>query len=70
MQVTRGDGSVIAYEVVGEPDATPVLFCHGPADSRLYARAIPGARLQLHPGQGHFSILGAGREMLAPLTGS
>jgi pimeloyl-ACP methyl ester carboxylesterase len=37
MQVRRGDGSVIAVEVVGEPGAAPVLFCHGLADSRLSA---------------------------------
>jgi len=29
---------------------------------------IPGAQLQLHPGHGHFSILGAAREMLAALA--
>ena len=40
MQVTRADGSVIAYEVVGEPDAAPVLFCHGLADSRLSTRVF------------------------------
>jgi pimeloyl-ACP methyl ester carboxylesterase len=38
MQVRRGDGSVIAVQVVGEPGAAPVLFCHGLADSRLSAR--------------------------------
>ncbi len=38
MEVRRGDGSVIAVEVVGEPAAAPVLFCHGLADSRLSAR--------------------------------
>ncbi len=37
MEIGRGDGSVIALEVVGEQDATPVLFCHGLADSRLSA---------------------------------
>jgi pimeloyl-ACP methyl ester carboxylesterase len=37
MEVRRPDGSVIAVEVVGEQDATPVLFCHGLADSRLSA---------------------------------
>ena len=40
MEVRRGDGSVIAVEVVGEPDAAPVLFCHGLADSRLSARLL------------------------------
>jgi len=37
MELRRGDGSVIAVEVIGEPDAAPVLFCHGLADSRLSA---------------------------------
>jgi pimeloyl-ACP methyl ester carboxylesterase len=37
MELRRGDGKVIAVEVVGEQDATPVLFCHGLADSRLSA---------------------------------
>jgi pimeloyl-ACP methyl ester carboxylesterase len=42
-----------------------VLARHSP---RLFAAAIPGAQLQLHPGHGHFSILGAAREILAPLA--
>ena len=55
--------------------AVPTSIHHGDADTtvplqhaRLYAEAIPGARLHLHPGHGHFSILGAAREMLAPLA--
>jgi hypothetical protein len=40
-----------------------------PQQARLYAKAISGAQLRLHPGQGHFSIFGAVREILAPLTG-
>jgi pimeloyl-ACP methyl ester carboxylesterase len=55
----------------------PTSIHHGDADTtvppqhaRLYAREIPDAQLRLHPGQGHFSIFGAIREMLAPLTGS
>jgi hypothetical protein len=54
----------------------PTLICHGDADTtvppqhaRLFAGAIPGAQLQLHPGHGHFSIVGAAQEMLAPLAG-
>ena len=35
MEIRRRDGSVIAVDVVGEPDAALVLFCHGLADSRL-----------------------------------
>jgi pimeloyl-ACP methyl ester carboxylesterase len=54
----------------------PTWVHHGEADTtvppehaRLYAAAIPGARLHLHPGHGHFSILTAAREMLAPICG-
>jgi pimeloyl-ACP methyl ester carboxylesterase len=47
MQVNRGDGSVIAYEVAGEPDAPPVLFCHGLADSRLSAHLFTQAAREL-----------------------
>jgi pimeloyl-ACP methyl ester carboxylesterase len=38
MEIRRGDGSVIACEVAGEPGAALVLLCHGLADSRLSAR--------------------------------
>src|SRR5258708_27920770 len=45
MEVRRGDGSVIAVEVAGEQGETPVLFCHGLADSRLSAHLFtPAAR--------------------------
>jgi pimeloyl-ACP methyl ester carboxylesterase len=37
VELRRGDGSVIALEVIGARDAAPVLFCHGLADSRLSA---------------------------------
>ena len=40
MEVRRGDGTVIACEVVGAAGATPVLFCHGLADSRLSAYSL------------------------------
>ena len=53
----------------------PASIHHGDADTtvpaqhaRLFAAAIPGAQLQLHPGHGHFSILAAARQMLAPLA--
>src|SRR5215470_2020097 len=53
----------------------PASIHHGNADTtvpprhaRLYAEAIPGAQLHLYPGHGHFSILAAAREMLAPLA--
>jgi pimeloyl-ACP methyl ester carboxylesterase len=54
----------------------PTVVCHRDADTtvppqhdRLFADAIPGAQLEFHPGHGHFSIVGAAREMLAPLAG-
>jgi pimeloyl-ACP methyl ester carboxylesterase len=54
----------------------PTSVHHGEADTtvppehaRRYAEAIPGARLHVHPGHGHFSILTAAREILAPLAG-
>ena len=53
----------------------PTSIHHGDADTtvpprhaQLFAEVIPGAQLQLHPGHGHFSILGAAREMLAALA--
>jgi pimeloyl-ACP methyl ester carboxylesterase len=56
--------------------SVPTSVHHGEADTtvppghaRLYAEAIPGAQLHLHPGHGHFSILTAAREMLAPICG-
>jgi pimeloyl-ACP methyl ester carboxylesterase len=36
----RPDGGVVAVELVGRTDATPVLRCHGLADSRLSARRL------------------------------
>ena len=47
MEVRRGDGSVIAVEVVGERGAAPLLFCHGLADSRLSARLFAPAAGEL-----------------------
>src|SRR5260221_11840773 len=47
MEVRRGDGSVIALEVAGEQGATPLLFCHGLADSRLSARLFTHAAREL-----------------------
>ena len=53
----------------------PTSIQHGDADTtvrprhaQLFAEVIPSAQLQLHPGHGHFSILGATREMLAALA--
>jgi pimeloyl-ACP methyl ester carboxylesterase len=54
----------------------PTWVHHGDADTtvpvqhaELFAAAIPGARLQLHPGHGHFSILDATRDILAAVSG-
>jgi pimeloyl-ACP methyl ester carboxylesterase len=53
----------------------PTSIHHGDSDTtvppghaRLFAETIPGAQLHLHPGHGHFSVLGATRQMLAALT--
>jgi hypothetical protein len=37
--------------------------------AELYAAAIPGAQLRLHPGHGHFSILDAAPYFLAAAAG-
>jgi pimeloyl-ACP methyl ester carboxylesterase len=54
----------------------PTSIHHGDADTtvpvqhaRLYAEAIPGAQLQIHPGEGHFSILSRPQDILAALAG-
>jgi pimeloyl-ACP methyl ester carboxylesterase len=47
MEVSRSDGSVIAVEVTGRLGATPVLFCHGLADSRLSAQLFAQAAAEL-----------------------
>jgi len=53
----------------------PTSIHHGDADAtvpvehaRRYAESIQGARLQVHPGQGHFSILSEPQDMLAALA--
>ena len=38
-----------------------------PQHARRYAAAIPGAQLQIHPGDGHFSIFSRPSDILAPL---
>jgi pimeloyl-ACP methyl ester carboxylesterase len=52
----------------------PTTICHGDADAtvpvehaRRYAGAIPGAQLQIHPGEGHFSILSHPQDIPAAL---
>jgi pimeloyl-ACP methyl ester carboxylesterase len=53
----------------------PTVIHHGDADltvplrhSQLFAEEIPGARLEIHHGDGHFSILGTARDVLASLA--
>lgn len=47
MDLRQDDGRVIAVEVAGAADGTPVLLCHGLADSRLAARWFGPAARQL-----------------------
>jgi pimeloyl-ACP methyl ester carboxylesterase len=47
MELRASDGRVIALEVVGDHDGTPVLLCHGLADSRLSARWLEQAAREL-----------------------
>jgi pimeloyl-ACP methyl ester carboxylesterase len=47
MDVRASDGRVITLEVVGDRDATPVLLCHGLADSSLAARWLEQAARDL-----------------------
>lgn len=80
----RGSGGVAQdLRVLAQPwgfdlgsISAPTLIRHGDADTtvplqhaRRYAEAIPGARLQIHRGDGHFSILDATQQLLAPLAG-
>jgi pimeloyl-ACP methyl ester carboxylesterase len=58
-------GSIKATTVIRHGDAdTTVPLQH----ARLYAEAIPGAQLEIHRGHGHFSILDAAEQLLAPLA--
>lgn len=43
----RADGRQIAYTRSGEPDACPVLFCHGTPGARLFRPPDPGLPAQL-----------------------
>ena len=47
MELRHGDGRVVALEVVGDRHATPVLVCHGLADSRLAALWLRPAAAEL-----------------------
>jgi len=47
MELRASDGRVIAVEVVGDHEGTPVLLCHGLADSRLAARWLEQAAREL-----------------------
>lgn len=47
MDVARFDGGRIKVELAGDPDATPVLYCHGLAESRLAVRRMAQASGEL-----------------------
>jgi len=47
MELRASDGRVIALEVVGDHEGTPVLLCHGLADSRLAAWWLEQAAREL-----------------------
>jgi pimeloyl-ACP methyl ester carboxylesterase len=47
VELRRAAGGVISVEVVGEPGTTPVLFCHGLADSGLSAHSFAAAASEL-----------------------
>jgi pimeloyl-ACP methyl ester carboxylesterase len=47
MQLRARDGRVIAVEILGDDDATPVLLCHGLGDSRLSAQSLEQAAREL-----------------------
>jgi pimeloyl-ACP methyl ester carboxylesterase len=71
MELRANDGRVIAVEIVGDDEATPVLLCHGLADSRLAAQSLQQAARDLRlrviapdrPGIG-----GSGRRWLSELA--
>ncbi len=80
MELRRGDGSVIAVDVVGEQDASPVLLCHGLAGSRLSADWFGQAARDLglcviapdRPGTGvmiALAAVGPGLGWRTPVTG-
>lgn len=58
-------GAIKAPTLVHQGDADTTV---PPQHARLYAEAIPGAQLQMHPGEGHFSIFNHSAELLAPLA--
>lgn len=59
-------GAITAPTWVHQGDADTTV---PPRHARLYAEAIPGAQLTIHPGDGHFSIFSNAAELLAPLAG-
>lgn len=58
-------GAIKAPTWVHQGDADTTV---PPQHARLYAEAIPGAQLQIHPGDGHFSIFNHPATILAPLA--
>jgi pimeloyl-ACP methyl ester carboxylesterase len=58
-------GAITAPTWVHQGDADTTV---PPQHAHLYAQAIPGAQLQIHPGDGHFSIFSRPADILAPLA--
>jgi pimeloyl-ACP methyl ester carboxylesterase len=58
-------GAIKAPTWVHQGDADTTV---PPEHARRYAEAIPGAQLQIHPGDGHFSIFSNATALLAPLA--
>jgi pimeloyl-ACP methyl ester carboxylesterase len=58
-------GAIKAPAWVHQGDADTTV---PPQHARLYAEAIPGAQLRIHPGDGHFSIFSNASDLLAPLA--
>jgi pimeloyl-ACP methyl ester carboxylesterase len=58
-------GTITAPTWVHQGDADTTV---PPQHARRYAEAIPGAQLQIHPGDGHFSIFSRAHDILAPLA--
>jgi pimeloyl-ACP methyl ester carboxylesterase len=58
-------GAIKAPTFVHQGDADTTV---PPQHARLYVEAIPGAQLQIHPGDGHFSIFNHPADILAPLA--
>jgi pimeloyl-ACP methyl ester carboxylesterase len=46
-QARRPDGTVVAFQLAGDPGGVPLLLCHGLADSRRSARLLERAAIDV-----------------------